>query len=416
MMNANSQTTKDQIQPQKSNSTQNFNLNFESNESESEDDKTDSDFVLRRKKNAKRKTDKVKISANSFLPELPPYFFKGLRIFVILHKISQDEAQKANEVKLIKFALEKVGSIIVDDPNYSDLIITDEYLPKFTDNHNIRGSRQVLIDQIPWIKDFNPIQPNTNVIPMNNFFPNSNFKIPNRSVVSSPMVNNDTNLNHNFQIQQNPKQVTGLKIALPSNSTSPSATANPNFSCITNSSIINIMNFKSNSIGIYNNAAPNQSYIQRANSRNINDSYRKIQCLPIHPMIIVSDIRHLYAPLTKTFTSSDQIPRIYLEKAPRFYFLTPFEPVPSNAKQIAQSCKMQNKAHQTNSNLKVKTNDVAAVIGKSNKYCYICRTTFDDHIEHHNSVNHIRNTTPLWEEFDALALSFNEIEKEASLQ
>ena len=314
---------------------------------------------------------------------------------------------------------------------YSDLIITDEFFTKLPINQSHSKSRQILVDQISWIKNFTPIATNIPTTSIN-LSSNSTFKVSNRSVVSSPMVNNDMNSPHTAQIPPKTKRVSGLKIAspirhviLPSNSTSPSAAINPNFSYNGNSSINNIMNIRASSNSVYNNAIiPNQNYIQRANSKNFNDSYRKIQCLPINPpyqkapMIVVSDIRHLYAPITKTFTGTEQVPQIYIERAPRFYFLTPFQPVPPNAKQIAQSYmldrmnKMQCNATPAPSNLKINTNDISAVIGKSNYYCYICRTNFEDPRDHHDSSYHIRNTTPLWEEFDNLASSFNEIGNE----
>lgn len=430
MMNADTQTVnnpKRHQQPQKSRSSQNFNYDTNSDDFNSDDDKSDSDFLLKPKKVTKRKSSKARAPESSFLPELSPYFFRGLRVFVKLSKTPQNETNEINDEMMAKFALEQIGAIIVEDPKLSDLVLTDELFVKSPEYQTFKRNRHVFISQIAWIKNFSKIS-----APIPNLSPNSSFKISNRSALSSPMINNDANCSHISQTPPKAIRVTGLKISaqvrhviLPSNSTSPSAAAamNSNHPFNINPSINSIMNNKNNNNNLNcNDNIPNQAYSQRVNTRNLNDSYRKIQCLPIPshyqkaPMIVVSDIRHLYAPITKAFTDNDQFPHIYLQTAPHFYFMTPFQPIPPNALQIARSCmlermsKTQNKEI-PNPNLKNNTNDVSAVIGKSNYYCYICRMNFDNPADHHNSSFHIRNTTPLWEEFDEIASSFNEIGK-----
>lgn len=439
--------SKYQQQPQKSKSTHDFNCDSDnSNEFEETEDKTDGEFILKAKRITKRAT-KVKME-KSYLPELSPIFFKGLRVFVKLNKTPQTKTDDFNNEMMVKLALERNGSIIVDNPQFSDLIITDESNIKSSEIQSYNQSRQVLLDQISWIKDFMPLQtndfnlqPNTISVSNINFSPKPSFKPSNRSALSSPMVNTDTSP-HILQTPQKTKRITpGVRISspirhviLPSNATSPSATThmsttvsttantNPNILCTLNPSINKIMNTKNNSTN--NNNQINISYqnrIQKISTRNLNDSYRKIQCLPIAshypkaPEIVVSDYRHMYAPIIKVFSTTEQIPQLYVETAPPFYFMTPFQPVRPNANQIARSCmldrgaKLQNKVSAAQSNLKANTNDVSAVIGKSNYYCYICRTNFEDPYEHHNSPYHMRNTKPLWEEFDSIAASFNEI-------
>lgn len=430
-----------------------YDLDFEY---ESVDDIKDLDFGYKEKKLRYSKTPIQK--KKEFAMPISQAFLKGLHIYVNVNQ-SNDVSFKER----VKTSLNEIGATIVDDLVESDVYISDnELLNRIgTRQHekmkNRKGKRilQIRPSQIEWafinqrpIESDKSANSSTSSVQCSSFssatIMESTFSTtthasnshPNEKINSNLQKSNTALAIHDTTFAISPSQFQNTFQS--SNASSPAiqlpkaSETIPNLKTMTlkkpkQLSSIELMTLtnkvptrKKMCNGSNNRYGTIASQLSILNTTSINKNSMPLPHIPKNHslQIIISDIRHRFAPIFKYFGDIDQIPRLYLEPAPRYYCMNAFQKVPPNADQFAKNYIMRQQAtcHQK-TNMKLTTNetstkemhnDIAMAVG-DNLFCYVCRKSFDNPIEHHSSLQHKRQTQLLWNEFDNLASSFNDL-------
>ena len=120
--------------------------------------------------------------------------------------------------------------------------------------------------------------------------------------------------------------------------------------------------------------------------------YEPEKFINVNELTIVADLFSRYRP---NFQRNSHNPKIHLGYVPKGYTITPFEQIPTAIEPTMKRIQSH-----------LKPRDEADYVKgpQDGDYCEICGCSFQNAEQHHNSPEHIYNSTDhVWEDFDCLA-------------